>query len=106
MDEKTIHKLEQRIARLEKAVFGGAPKHRSTTPKQHASGPAGGVRMLVDAGFFKTKHALANVRNELEKHEYHYSTQVIDTALRRLAKKNGPLVIVKQNGTNFYVKRK
>jgi hypothetical protein len=100
-------RLERRIARLEKAVFGhNSNTRRTIKAQQSASGPAGGVRMLIDTGFFKGKRNLGDVRTQLEKHEYYYSTQVIDTALRRLAKKNGPLVIVKQNGNNLYVKRK
>ena len=105
--EKAIQKIERRIARLEEAVFGGSRRRSIPAARNtNTSGPAGGVRTLVEMGFFKSKRNLGDVRTELGKHDYHYGTQAIDTALRRLSKKNGPLVIVKQKGTNFYVKRK
>jgi hypothetical protein len=62
--------------------------------------------LLISEGFFTRKKHLAEVRTALSKKDYHYSIQVIDTALRRLGKRRGPLVVLKEGGQNVYVNRR
>ena len=45
------------------------------------------------------------MREELAKNEYFYRIQVVQTALNRLSKRNGPLAAFKQDGKKVYVNR-
>lgn len=103
---KRLANHEKRIGRLERSVFSNGrqvQKQKTKIPQ----GPSGGIRVLIAEGFFKSKRDLAGVRKELESKNYHYSIQVINTALRRLAKLGGPLVVLKgPSKRNVYVERK
>lgn len=109
MNDKTLT-IEQRLARLEKAVFGrkGQTDAAAKSPAKASdfSGPTGGIRLLVSQNFFKTRKSLADVRTALAKNDYHYVTQVIHNALSRLSRVDGPLVSVKDGNKKMYVKRK
>jgi len=100
--------IEQRIARLEDAVFGRKRKTRSgAAPKpSDFSGATGGVRLLISKAFFKKKKALAEIRAALAEHGYHYSAQAVHEALKRLTTKGGPLVSLQEGGRKIYVERK
>src|ERR1700676_4529338 len=86
--------IEQRISRLEKAVFGqkkGKSTMRPATEKNF-EGPSGGVRLLISQKFFKSEGGLADVRAALKKNGYHgYVDAVIQTTLNRQSKRTGPL---------------
>jgi hypothetical protein len=71
MEDKTIRKLEQRIARLEQAVFGDG---RKPTPKQSATSRTAGdsprslpghILQLRDGGFFKQSKTITDVHKKL-----------------------------------------
>ena len=107
MSAKTLTN-EQRLARLEKAVFG-QKKDKSTTrptPGKNFEGPSGGVRFLVSQGFFRTQRDLADVRAALAKNDYHYVAPVVQTALNRQATRSGSLATFKEGGKKMYVNRK
>jgi hypothetical protein len=110
MNDKTLT-IEQRLTRLEKAVFGqkgesqGRPK--STAKSSDFSGPTGGVRLLISQKFFKSERGLVDVRAALEKEGYRgYVDAVIQTALNRQSARNGPLATFKKDGKKLYVNRK
>ena len=106
MDQAFMKSTNQRLTRLEAFVFG-LREERTTTKVRHAdAGPTGGVRMLIAQGFFKSKRNLADSRAALEKSDYHYSAQAVDMALKRLSKRDGPLVSFKEGGKKLYAKRK
>lgn len=111
MNGKTLT-IEQRLSRLEKAIFGQQPATKSTPRSKAAakasdfSGATGGVRFLNSKDFFKRKKTFAEVRTALSDHEYHYSAQAVQMALNRLAEERGPLVSLKEGGKKLYVKRK
>lgn len=88
----------RRLKKLEQAVFSGKFKKVKSTgvDVKEFGGTTGGVRLLISRGFFKMKKNLSEIRAELEKHGYHYSSQAIDMALRRLSKLKGPLVVLRQ----------
>jgi hypothetical protein len=102
--------INQRIKRLEKAVFGrrgetgGTPK--SAAKASDFAGPTGGVRFLISKDYFRKKKALAEIRSALAQHDYHYSAQAVHEALKRLIQKGGPLVSLREGGKKMYVKRK
>jgi hypothetical protein len=100
--------IEQRIARLESAIFGREEKAQARTEAKSRdfSGPTGGVRLLISKSFFNKKKTFAEVRSALADHDYHYSAQAAQMALNRLAGHRGPLVSLKQGGKKVYVKRK
>ncbi|OIO55042.1 hypothetical protein AUJ46_01925 [Candidatus Peregrinibacteria bacterium CG1_02_54_53] len=50
------------------------------------SGPSGGIKMLVNSGFFKKPRSLGEVIQELKKETYNYRKEVISNALIRLAR--------------------
>ena len=95
-----------RVKRLEDAVFGSgevSPKKRMPTV---FVGPKGGVLLLVSNNFFNDKKTAAEVADKLRKQGYHYSTTVIQTALRRLSDVKGPLVAIAEGGIKHYALRK
>jgi hypothetical protein len=98
--------IEQRLKRLEDAVFGKAGEKQKDKPDvKDYSGPTGGVRFLISKGFFKKKAALGEIRAALVEHDYHYSSQAVHEALKRLSGKGGPLVVLME-GEKRYVNRK
>lgn len=107
MKQKSLT-IEQRIARLENAVFGQKGKTKTgTEPKSSDfSGATGGVRVLISKGFFKKKQGLAEVRTTLSDNGYHYSRQAVHVALNNLASKGGLLVFLQEGGRKVYVERK
>ena len=109
MDDKRFNTMEQRLARLEKAVFGRKGKTKPSSTGANASnfsGPTGGVRLLISKRFLKKKQGLSDVRAALAEKEYHYSRQAVHAALNSLAVKGGPLVSLQEGGRTVYVERK
>ena len=101
-----VEKMEERVARLETAVFGSKSGHHQQTSSSGFNGATGGVRFLVSKNFFNAKRAFGDVRNALTKNDYHYSRQAVQTALKGLCARKGPLNMLKERGSNFYVNRK
>jgi len=100
---------ERRILALEKQFASNSTTSKrgsEVSKKSKYTGPTGGVRFLIDNGFFKITKDLSVVREELKKNDYVYPTKSIDSALRRLSKKGGPLVVVRESGRKVYVDRK
>lgn len=82
------------------------PLERREKDASNYSGPKGGVRLLMERGYFKSKHSAQDVKTALEKEGYLYQAAVIQTALNRMVLKSGPLVNMKENGTKVYAERK
>jgi len=106
MNEKTTKNILTRLDRLEKAVFGSGKRKVSAVKQEEFSGPKGGILLLVSKGFFNKRKTAPEVKNELEKNDYNYRIQVVQTALNRLTKNKGPLTTLSINGKKVYVKRK
>lgn len=106
MDDKTIKKIEERLARLERAVFGDAKAYRKKPAQPKFSGATGGIRFLISKSFFAQKKDLGQVRKGLTDNGYHYSRQAVHTAIKGLATRKGPLAVLKEGGRNLYVNRK
>ena len=105
MTEKSLT-IEQRLERLEKAVFGTQKERKHKLLSADFAGPSGGARLLISQNFFKTKRTVADVKSALEKNDYHYVSAVIQTTLNRLSIRTGPLASSKEGGKKVYVKRK
>jgi hypothetical protein len=106
-----IQELEDRLARLEKKVFGSKrqqaqdPANESTTD-QISKGPTGGIRILISERFFESKRTLGDVRGALEQRGYQYSPQAVDIALKRLSKRDEVLVSFKVGKRKIYAERR
>lgn len=114
MNNSDYTTIIRRIERLEEAIFGETSRTQKSSISAGSgkfSGATGGIRFLILRGFFSNnnKRSLSDVRKELEKHDYPYSSQAVDMALRRLAKVKGPLVALKPGAGKqgkLYAKRK
>lgn len=107
MSKISLSDLADRVGRLEGAVFGERKKlKREAQQAADHSGATGGVRLLVEEGFFDQRRTFAEISTELEKRGYHYSRQAVQMPLTRLSKVGGPLVSLTGRGRNAYAKRK
>jgi hypothetical protein len=112
MDNKTLKKIDERLSRLEEAVFAPGAQSRCKLDQSghskpsHFKGATGGIRLLISKNFFGQKKPLAAVRAALTQNGCHYSLQAVDVALRRHASRTGPLTVLKERAKNFYVNRK
>ena len=106
MDDKKIKKIEERISKLEKAVFG-TKSGPDQNKKNQQKGLVGGINLLVDNGFFKKPVLVTEVQDELRKEGYYHSIQATDTILRRdMVNRKKNLSRIKINGVWQYVMRK
>ena len=107
-DEKQIQNILTRLGKLEKKVFpteGKGSKVKDKNPEDF-SGTKGGILFLLSKGYFNQRRSAPDVKAELGKNDYHYSIQVVQTALNRLSKGKGELVAMKEGGKKTYVKRR
>jgi hypothetical protein len=104
----SLSELAERVEKLERAVFRTGKKHakKDVVAGADHSGATGGIRLLVEDGFFDQRRNFAEVSTELQKRGYHYSRQAIQMPLTRLSKVGGPLVSLTGKGKNAYAKRK
>lgn len=106
-EQNQIKDILSRLEKLEKEVFPKTKQEIKSKPKdQKFSGAKGGVLFLLSKGYFAQHRAATDVKVELSKNDYHYSIQVVQTALNRLSKGKAELVAMKNNGKKTYVKRK
>lgn len=106
VDAKQINEIFARLEKLETAIFSEKSDEIPVPQKEDFPGPKGGVLLLLSTGYLNQCHSAQDVKNELEQNEYHYSIQVIQTALNRLSNTKGPIVSMKKEGKKVYVKRK
>ena len=106
MEEKIIKNIITRLVRLETTVFKNKLNDNKKQISKDFSGPTGGLRLLVSNGFFNTKQTFGEIRKELAKNNYHYSSQAAQSALSRLSKPGNLLVSLKEGGKKNYVRRK
>lgn len=69
---------------------GGVPsstkKVAQRAPKASYVGVAGGIRLLIDEGFFNSPQGMPAVAEKLKKEGFNYRRQVISVALLRLVR--------------------
>ncbi len=107
MTDKEFSAVLERLAKLEKAVFANETKAKvSVKGGDEYVGLVGGIRLIIDKGFFDKDRGLSEIRTELAANGYRYSVQAVHTAISRLSKSSGPLVTFKENGKKTYAKRK
>ncbi len=96
-------------ARLEKIESLLVEKKHAKTKEnksENFSGAKGGIRLLITKGFFSKKRNAPETKAELDKLEYFYNIQVVQTTLNRLSSKTGPLIAMSDKEKKIYVKRK
>ena len=107
MDEKAYVEIVRRIERLEKTVFADSAKPvvKKTGPSKH-KGATGGIRFLIEEGFFNQKRHFGDVCNAASARGYHYSKQAFQEALTRLSTKKKVLVALEEKGRKVYAIRR
>lgn len=117
MNREILTKIEQAQKLLDEclSLIGSNPnqgptrktKSKDRTPQGDSySGPKGGALLLISAGFFGKKKTAAEVAEKLREQGYHYSTTVVQTALRRMSSVKGPLLTLIEGGVKHYAIRK
>ena len=105
-----IEEFENRLARLEEAVFSRRRRTESGSNESSSgtrrTGPSAGVRILIEHRFFESKRSLGDVRRALSGLGYYFSPQSIEIALKRMSLRDCALVLVRERGRNFYADRK
>ena len=105
-DSKKIKKLEERISKLEKTVFGTRKPSTKSKVNQY-EGLMGGINLLIENGFFKKPVLVTEVQDELQKEGYYQTIQSTDAVLRRnMVNRKKILTRVKVDGIWQYVIRK
>lgn len=109
VDDKVIKQIISRLEKLERAVFHSSEK---ATGKEHPNtkkykGATGGIRLLVDEGYFDKKRTFGDICKALENKDYHYTKQAVQTPLNNLSSsKKRLLVALTEKGRKLYAKRK
>lgn len=101
-----IKNIVSRLEKLEDAVFQKKAGQVTDTKTQRFTGTKGGILLLISKGYINQIRSAPDVKSELGRNGYHYSIQVVQTALNRLSEKGGPLVAMKDADKKVYVKRK
>lgn len=112
--QQQINNLEKRVTALEAFIVDIKRANRTDTrekqgkimPKVEYPGPKGGILLLIQEGFLKTRRTTDEVWTTIEKKGYAYKRDVVQTALNRLSKPTGPLVKMEGEGKKVYVERK
>ncbi|MBI3608485.1 MAG: hypothetical protein HY207_11010 [Nitrospirae bacterium] len=107
--DKDLREIISRLEKLEHAVFGSGRKAASMAPTdtKKYKGATGGIRLLVDEGFFDKKHSFGEICKALEGKGYHYTKQAVQTPLNNLSSSGGGiLVALTEKGRKLYAKRK
>lgn len=103
---KAIKDLQERITRLEGAVFRRRPTGTLANSRTEFVGATGGIRLLISKGFFDRKRTFPEIRTALAGQGYHYSKQAVQTPLNALSKPGSQLVAFREQGRKVYAKRK
>lgn len=82
---KILKDLEERVSKLEKAVFNAKslaiePSMKKLSPDH--PGLNGGILLLIETGSFSTPKSVEEVHDELATKGYYYSTDSVNKALR------------------------
>ena len=107
IDAKMLKDIVARLQKLERAVFRSGQKSPAVKSAGAYGGATGGLRLLIDRGYFVKKRAFGEIRKALEAKGYHYSPQAVQTPLNTLSSSaSGPLVAFAEKGRKMYARRK
>lgn len=109
VDDKVIKQIISRLEKLERAVFRSVSVTTSKADKdaRKYKGATGGMRLLVDEGYFDKKRSFGEICKVLENNGYHYTKQAVQTPLNNLSyPKSKLLVALTEKGRKLYAKRK
>jgi len=82
------------------------PKKSNANQKNQYKGVKGGLRLLVDQGFFNVKRVFPEIREELKTKTYNYPRTSIQPCLIGMCKSSGPLIRTKEVKKYYYVIRR
>ncbi len=77
--KKTIQDHENRIKKLEATIF--SKKDVAKISKKSYKGLAGGIRLLIDNGFFNEPQSVKEIMAELKREGYHNSQAGVASTL-------------------------
>jgi hypothetical protein len=105
---KELDKLWMEVKELKKEKSAGKLHGKSKRKqKNNYKGLAGGVRFLIDNGFFDSPKNLNEIINELKREGYHYSKSGIASTLSETFVKNQRILNrIKENKSWSYALRK
>ncbi len=108
INDKVLRGVIARLEKLERRVFrsGKQVANKGDSDTKKYKGATGGIRLLVDEGFFDKKRSFGEVCKALENKDYHYSKQAVQTPLNTLSKAGSLLVSFREGGRKVYAKRK
>lgn len=103
--KKALEELDARITKLESAMT--LDENKGKLSKASYSGLAGGLRLLIDNGFFDQPKTIDEIIAELNREGY-YNTHagVASTLSMTFVKKQKTLTRMKEGSKWAYVKRK
>lgn len=101
-----LRDIQNRVQKLERAVFAQRSRGMATAGVDTFKGATGGIRLLVDKGFFDCKRAFGEIKKALADNSYHYSKQAVQTPLNSLSRPGSLLVSFREGGKKVYAKRK
>ena len=102
MTKNDFNKLEERVKKLEKAIFV-----KKQLPKINFKGLSGGINLLIKNQFFNSPKSVEETRVDLAREGYHYSRPSVDKLLRIDFVKNKKILTrIKEGKLWKYVLRK
>lgn len=107
-EKEQIKNILLRLGKLEKELLPVKKQTAKAGDKKPEgfTGPKGGILLLISKGHLNKRRTAPDVKKELQKNDYDYRIQVVQTALNRLSKNKGPLTALTESGKKSYVKRK
>lgn len=106
MSDPSLHKrldeFDSRLKRIEDLLF-----KKKQLPKSDYKGLSGGIRLLIDNGFFESPHEYREVNEELKREGYHYPLTSISKVLSvNFSNSQKILTRIKEGNVWKYIQRK
>ena len=108
MTQDKLAEIIKRLEKLENVIFASKSEEKQFNPlvPKNFIGAKGGILFLIEKNFFNKPCTASETKKAMAENDYHYSHQVIQTALNRLSIPKGPLNAIKEDRNKFYVRRK
>jgi hypothetical protein len=99
-----LDNLEARVSSLEKSIL---TVKKIPAVKKEFTGLSGGIRKLINDGFFNKPKSLREIMDEMRRQMYYYSEPAVNTAVTRdFMKRKGLLTRIGKRSQWKYVLRK
>jgi hypothetical protein len=103
---KKLDDFENRLKKIEEFLFSNQTKIENDVSKDY-KGLVGGIRFLIGSGFLNQPKSVNEIREELKKESYHYTTAGIACTLSETFTKSQKILNrIKEDKIYKYVVRK